>query len=101
MVKPRIVLLIFVSGKVVLTGENLKTIDPPTMVNPSCNLQPSLITHTYIHYVCFVLSSGYLSRNSRQQAFQFDIFFPGAKVRGEIYEAFENIYPILKSFKKQ
>lgn len=44
MVKPRIVLLIFVSGKVVLTG---------------------------------------------------------AKVRTEIYEAFENIYPILKSFKKQ
>lgn len=43
MVKPRIVLLIFVSGKVVLTG---------------------------------------------------------AKVRGEIYEAFENIYPILKSYRK-
>ncbi|KAJ8963938.1 hypothetical protein NQ314_005269, partial [Rhamnusium bicolor] len=43
MVKPRIVLLIFVSGKVVLTG---------------------------------------------------------AKVRQEIYEAFDNIYPILKSFKK-
>ncbi|XP_045460889.1 TATA-box-binding protein [Harmonia axyridis] len=43
MVKPRIVLLIFVSGKVVLTG---------------------------------------------------------AKVRREIYEAFDNIYPILKSFKK-
>uniref|UniRef100_T1IML0 TATA-box-binding protein n=1 Tax=Strigamia maritima TaxID=126957 RepID=T1IML0_STRMM len=43
MVKPRIVLLIFVSGKVVLTG---------------------------------------------------------AKVRSEIYEAFDNIYPILKSFKK-
>lgn len=44
MVKPRIVLLIFVSGKVVLTG---------------------------------------------------------AKVRSEIYEAFDNIYPILKGFKKQ
>ncbi|KAL0103068.1 hypothetical protein PUN28_018400 [Cardiocondyla obscurior] len=44
MVKPRIVLLIFVSGKVVLTG---------------------------------------------------------AKVRKEIYEAFDNIYPILKNFKKQ
>ncbi|NWI66506.1 TBPL2 protein, partial [Todus mexicanus] len=43
MVQPRIVLLIFVSGKVVLTG---------------------------------------------------------AKVRSEIYEAFENIYPILKAFKK-
>jgi len=26
---------------------------------------------------------------------------PGAKVRKEIYEAFDNIYPILKSFKKQ
>uniref|UniRef100_A0A6A7FXR3 TATA-box-binding protein n=2 Tax=Hirondellea gigas TaxID=1518452 RepID=A0A6A7FXR3_9CRUS len=44
MVKPRIVLLIFVSGKIVLTG---------------------------------------------------------AKVRQEIYDAFENIYPILKSFRKQ
>ena len=44
MVKPRIVLLIFVSGKVVLAG---------------------------------------------------------AKVRQEIYEAFDNIYPILKNFKKQ
>ncbi|KAK1791771.1 hypothetical protein P4O66_013753 [Electrophorus voltai] len=43
MIKPRIVLLIFVSGKVVLTG---------------------------------------------------------AKVRGEIYEAFENIYPILRGFRK-
>jgi transcription initiation factor TFIID TATA-box-binding protein len=43
MVKPRIVLLIFVSGKVVLTG---------------------------------------------------------AKVRSEIYEAFDNIYPILKGFRK-
>jgi transcription initiation factor TFIID TATA-box-binding protein len=43
MVKPRIVLLIFVSGKVVLTG---------------------------------------------------------AKVRKEIYDAFDNIFPILKSFKK-
>ena len=43
MVKPKIVLLIFVSGKVVLTG---------------------------------------------------------AKVRSEIYEAFENIYPILRGFRK-
>ena len=32
-----------------------------------------------------------------------DFFFSfvlGAKVRSEIYEAFENIYPILKSFRK-
>ena len=27
-------------------------------------------------------------------------FFIGAKERSEIYEAFENIYPILKDFKK-
>ena len=30
-----------------------------------------------------------------------DCLFTGAKVRQEIYEAFENIYPILKGFKKQ
>jgi len=29
------------------------------------------------------------------------ILISGAKVRQEIYEAFDNIYPILKSFKKQ
>ena len=29
------------------------------------------------------------------------IFVSGAKVRQEIYDAFDNIYPILKSFKKQ
>jgi len=29
------------------------------------------------------------------------MFFSGAKVRTEIYEAFENIYPILKGFRKQ
>lgn len=26
---------------------------------------------------------------------------PGAKVRQEIYEAFDSIYPILKQFRKQ
>ena len=29
------------------------------------------------------------------------VVLTGAKVRGEIYEAFDNIYPILKNFKKQ
>lgn len=28
------------------------------------------------------------------------LVFVGAKVRAEIYEAFENIYPILKGFRK-
>lgn len=29
-----------------------------------------------------------------------NITFAGAKVRQEIYDAYDNIYPILKSFKK-
>lgn len=29
------------------------------------------------------------------------LFITGAKVRSEIYDAFDNIYPILKGFKKQ
>uniref|UniRef100_A0A8C5MDJ6 TATA-box binding protein n=1 Tax=Leptobrachium leishanense TaxID=445787 RepID=A0A8C5MDJ6_9ANUR len=61
MIKPRIVLLIFVSGKVVLTGAFLHT--------------PNFFIDVNVH-----------------------IF--GAKVRAEIYEAFENIYPILKGFRK-
>ena len=63
MVKPRIVLLIFVSGKVVLTGKLLYSPSSSTIF-PSVNVS-------------------------------------GAKVRQEIYEAFDNIYPILKNFKKQ
>jgi len=42
------------------------------------------------------------SNNSLSESdFTCDFSFEGAKVRQEIYEAFENIYPILKSFKKQ
>ncbi len=33
--------------------------------------------------------------------FKFSPNILGAKVRTEIYEAFENIYPILKGFRKQ
>ena len=65
MVKPRIVLLIFVSGKVVLTGKE----------------------EEMIFLFAFSLNYFFLSL--------------GAKVRQEIYDAFDNIYPILKSFKKQ
>ena len=60
MVKPRIVLLIFVSGKVVLTGAKV-----------CCVVLLCLMYHCWF------------------------------QVRTEIYEAFENIYPILKNFKKQ
>ena len=59
MVKPRIVLLIFVSGKV--------------------KSQLSLFGNILL----------------------LKVVLTGAKVRQEIYEAFDNIYPILKNFKKQ
>jgi transcription initiation factor TFIID TATA-box-binding protein len=64
MVKPRIVLLIFVSGKVVLTG------------------QFSAFNQSIFVKLWYYLISG-------------------AKVRQEIYEAFDSIYPILKQFRKQ
>jgi transcription initiation factor TFIID TATA-box-binding protein len=63
MMHPKIVLLIFVSGKVVLTGK--------------MNNHFLYLNHLY-H--CFL--------------------FSGAKVRREIHEAFERIYPILKGFRK-
>ena len=59
MVRPRIVLLIFVSGKVVLTGKSLNLVSK-------------------LH----------------------DVSLAGAKERSQIMEAFNNIYPILKNFKK-
>jgi len=70
MVRPRIVLLIFVSGKVVLTGEVAMT-----------SSRFSLLS---MHVPGLLASSSPL----------------GAKERSEIMDAFSNIYPILKSFKK-
>ena len=61
-------------------------------------LNRNLITYMYLKY---------LSEMESSQAFviHFTIsiycIFLGAKVRTEIYNAFENIYPILKGFKKQ
>ncbi len=78
MIKPRIVLLIFVSGKVVLTGEVIVVFK---MVKRY---------HAVLVWYCVWYWSCIMKIN----------FFPGAKVRGEIYEAFENIYPILKGFRK-
>lgn len=61
MMQPKIVLLIFVSGKVVLTGK--------------------------------------IQTNKFSSLYKID-FVLGAKVRREIHEAFERIYPILKGFRK-
>jgi transcription initiation factor TFIID TATA-box-binding protein len=58
MVQPKIVLLIFVSGKIVLTGAKVPSF---------------FITETKEHSL---------------------------QVREEIYEAFENIYPVLTEFRK-
>lgn len=63
MMTPKIVLLIFVSGKVVLTGKTKRV-------------------------------------RIRTEFFLFDISILGAKVRQEIHDAFNRIYPILKGFRK-
>ncbi len=77
MVKPRIVLLIFVSGKVVLTG--LSPLHNRSLFRPVYIGRPIIKTAIPSKIVSSIL---------------------GAKERQEIYDAFENIYPILKSFRK-
>jgi len=49
--------------------------------------------------LCDVIYSTYMYIKLPYRTVLFTIV-TGAKVRQEIYEAFENIYPILKSFKK-
>ena len=156
MIKPRIVLLIFVSGKVVLTG-NLGIV-PPSITNHlfdyvscgQCIESPSKVkatclytqNHTESKAFCIFVSFNEPCKNRWEASIiciwcitqsglecngrtlfecQLNIYwhgtwdnlrqqdllqvlisslFLGAKVRGEIYEAFENIYPILKGFRK-
>jgi TATA-box binding protein (TBP) (component of TFIID and TFIIIB) len=64
MLQPKVVLLVFVSGKVVITGNDL------------INMKLSLLDYNL-----------------------YFIYFKGAKTREEIYEAFNNLYPILKGKK--
>jgi len=60
------------------------------MITVSCIVRKANNGHT-LTYNCYIIL--------HIQWPYFDIV-TGAKVRQEIYEAFENIYPILKSFKK-
>ncbi|XP_077319520.1 TATA box-binding protein-like 2 isoform X2 [Lithobates pipiens] len=77
--EPRTTALIFSSGKMVCTGA--KSYEP--------ELFPGLIYRMVKpRIVLLIFVSG-------------KVVLTGAKERSEIYEAFENIYPILKSFKKQ
>jgi transcription initiation factor TFIID TATA-box-binding protein len=66
MVKPKIVLLIFVSGKIVLTGAKVRLVMADKM-KVTAFREYILTCYTYF----------------------------SLKVRDEIYQAFENIYPVL------
>ncbi|TSO25183.1 TATA box-binding protein-like protein 2 [Bagarius yarrelli] len=77
--EPRTTALIFSSGKMVCTGA--KSYEP--------ELFPGLIYRMVKpRIVLLIFVSG-------------KVVLTGAKDRSEIYEAFENIYPILKGFRKQ
>lgn len=78
MVQPRIVLLIFVSGKVVLTG--IFTIRPLSLTGRISQVDARV---PLLHAPCHL----YL--------------LAGAKHKTEIMDAFRNIYPLLKKFRKQ
>lgn len=67
MMQPKCTLLIFVTGKIVITGK---------------------LTCLYIRAEKYIVHI-------------FLLFILGGKSREDIYQAFDNIYPILKSFKKQ
>ena len=79
MKQPKIVLLIFVSGKVVLTGK--------------------------LSIFCLRFAAGFwvmlllVIEMTAPLEMDYDAY-AGAKTRDQIYEAFEKIYPLLKQFKK-
>lgn len=81
MVKPKIVLLIFVSGKIVLTGA--KVCLPSTLYSLSVMSASRLDIAFSIGLVFNVSTTLY--------SFQ---------VREEIYQAFQAIYPVLTEFRK-
>lgn len=76
MKQPKIVLLIFVSGKIVLTGAK--------------------VIHPFIFVVLF---NGFIFFLSMQVDF-FLLFLILIQVRDETYTAFENIYPVLTEYRR-
>ena len=72
MVKPKIVLLIFVSGKIVLTGAKVRLF--------------AFLPLLDLVWEFLVGANG--------------VNFWDAQVREEIYQAFESIYPVLTEFRK-
>jgi len=74
MVKPKVVLLIFVSGKIVLTGAKVSVVDSRSHLAlplPGQIANPRLLFSS-----------------------------PSGKVREEIYQAFNLIFPVLSEYRK-
>lgn len=80
------VLLIFVSGKVVLTGK---------LVLTSGAHSPAVHKERSLRSCC-----SQEGRKASLVTLMFDALCTGAKKREEIYEAFEAIYPVLQEFRK-
>jgi TATA-box binding protein (TBP) (component of TFIID and TFIIIB) len=89
MKQPKIVLLIFVSGKIVLTGAKV-------LCQSSC--QDELRRPELLNLVTLHLISGKFWSKSLVSYMLTDSGL--LQVRDEIYEAFENIYPVLSEFRK-
>ena len=98
MVDPKICLLIFVSGKVVLTGAPRVAAFPLHANSHSCTplSRCSLRTHAHCAHRVHCCGGGELPADLER-------LLPsgaGAKNRGEIQKAFRKIYPVLVQFKK-
>ena len=91
MKQPKIVLLIFVSGKIVLTGAKVMqyfsiSLRRTTDQKVALNMEKTLVREYLDFRFCFIcLLTG---------------IFVILQVREETYTAFENIYPVLTEFRK-
>ncbi|KAJ7891209.1 TATA-box-binding protein [Mycena olivaceomarginata] len=84
MIKPKVVLLIFVSGKIVLTGAK---VSPVRVVRRTRPIRRRLASRRVITYSVDVDADA-------------DLPVPPAWVREEIYTAFNTIYTVLCEFCK-
>ncbi|CAG7830476.1 unnamed protein product [Allacma fusca] len=108
--EPRTTALIFSSGKMVCTGA--KSEEDSRLAARNCDvkfpirLEGLVLTHSQFSSYEPELFPGLIYRMVKPRIVLLifvsgKVVLTGAKVRQEIYEAFDNIYPILKSFKKQ
>ncbi len=99
MKQPKIVLLIFVSGKIVLTGAKVYFF--PHHILFICSefhyFVGGICLRVCDHWVQFVYCTDILCHWCAIGHIGLCVLF---QVRDEIYEAFENIYPVLTEFRK-